>query len=177
MSYTIYGNTVEESRFLYAGKCGDSALLRYFLCINEPPAAGMIAGKVGSQYTTGFLSFRPWSRVLIAMNGIMRSRSPDSDALPPVNSTEAANVASRLIQYTTDDGALYTNPSGAINVWRGPLSKVVIWWDAIYRHPCQLHPFCFQVLILRIGILTSRPCRWQQGKRRILRMQALPRVA
>ena len=40
--------------------------------------------------------------------------TPPSYALPPINNTEAASVASKLIQYTND----------TTDTWRGPLGKV-----------------------------------------------------
>ena len=110
MSYTFTGTPWKNLDF-FTPESGDSALLDAF-CVTEPPAAGMVAGKVD-------LNTRQALVIQALVAGAYRDEwynaaTPPAYALPPLNSTEAANVASKLIQYAND----------TTDTWRGPLGKV-----------------------------------------------------
>ena len=110
MSYTFTGTPWKNIDF-FTPESGDSALLDTF-SVSEPPTNGLVAGKVD-------LNTRQAAVIQALVAGASRdewynSSAPPAYALPPVNSTEAANVAATLVSITSDK----------THAWRGPLTTV-----------------------------------------------------
>jgi hypothetical protein len=111
MSYAFTGIPWRNIDF-FTPESGFSALLDTF-CITPPPPSALVAGKVD-------LNTRNNNVLQALVSGayvdeVANSTSaPPTYALPPLTSTEAANVAGKLIGITTDT----THP------WRGPLPNV-----------------------------------------------------
>jgi hypothetical protein len=110
MSYAFTGTPWKNIDF-FTPESAYSALLDTF-CVGQPPANGLVAGKVD-------LNTRQVSVVQALVSGATRDEwnnivTPPSYALPPLSSTEAGLIAQRLVAYTTDN----------THVWRGPLTNV-----------------------------------------------------
>jgi len=115
MSYSFRGTPWKNIDF-FTPESGDAALLDTF-CLNEPPANGIVAGKVDlNTRQTGVI------KALVSSAYYDENKNSYADAgstapnysTPPLNSTEADKVATKLIGITTD----------TTNAWRGPFTNV-----------------------------------------------------
>ena len=124
MSYTFTGTPWKNIDF-FTPESGYVGLLDVF-CVGDPPPNGLVAGKVD-------LNTRQAPVIQSLVAGASRDEwygapAAPGYALPPINSTEAQNVAAKLIQYTTDNpkgssNSIYKTPS-SVDVWRGPLGNI-----------------------------------------------------
>jgi len=115
MSYSFRGTPWKNIDF-FTPESGDAALLDTF-CLNEPPANGIAAGKVD-------LNTRQTPVIKALVSGAYYDENKNSYAdagsiaptysTAPLTSTEAGNVATKLIGITTD----------TTNAWRGPFTNV-----------------------------------------------------
>jgi hypothetical protein len=111
LSCTFRGTPWKNIDF-FTPESGDAALLDVF-CLDDPPTNGIMAGKVN-------LNTRNAPVLQALINGAyidelkQVAASPPSYALPPSGSTDALNVANKLISITTDN----------TKAWRGPLRNV-----------------------------------------------------
>jgi len=110
MSYTFTGSPWKNIDF-FTPESGYVGLLDTF-CVGEPPANGLVAGKVD-------LNTRQEPVIQALVAGANRDEwynatTPPTYALPPLTGTEATNVAKKLIQYTQD----------TTDYWRGPLANL-----------------------------------------------------
>ena len=112
MSYAFRGGLWKQLDF-FTPESGDAALLDAF-CVNEPPADAIVAGKVD-------LNTRQPSVLKAILAGAYREELANlTGSLPtgalksPLDSTEAGNVAAKLVSISTD----------TTNAWRGPLSNI-----------------------------------------------------
>ncbi|HEY8994293.1 MAG TPA: hypothetical protein VIM71_06520, partial [Lacunisphaera sp.] len=110
MSYAFRGSPWKSIDF-FTPESGDSAMLDVF-CVNEPPASGLIAGKVD-------LNTRQVPVLKAILSSAYRDEfnniasPPSSGTLPALSSNEAGNLASALVKITT-----------SANAWEGPLSNI-----------------------------------------------------
>jgi hypothetical protein len=110
MSYAFRGSPWKNIDF-FTPASGDSALLDTF-CLVDPPSSGMVAGKVD-------LNTRQAPVIQALVSGAYRDEYANTTtnptyALPPLNGTEAAAVASTLVKITSD----------MTDFWRGPLTNL-----------------------------------------------------
>jgi hypothetical protein len=111
MSYT-FRDTPWKNIDFFTPESGDTALLDYF-CVDQPPQDGIVAGKVNLN-----------TRQIPVLTSILAGAYKDelqklptgpSYALAALNSAEATNIATKLVDYTM-------NPAGS--AWRGPLTNI-----------------------------------------------------
>lgn len=107
MAYAFTGTPWKDIDFSIP-ESGSAALLDTF-CLTEPPANAVVAGKVD-------LNTRQSVVLQALVSGAYRDEwnnmaSPPTYALPSLTSTEAANVAAKLVGITSD----------TTHAWRGPL--------------------------------------------------------
>lgn len=112
MSYAYKGSLWKQIDF-FTPESGDTALLDVF-CVEEPPADGMVAGKVN-------LNTRQAPVLQAVLAGAYREELanfpaslPAGTSTSPLSAGEAGNIAAKLVALTTDPGS----------AWRGPLSNV-----------------------------------------------------
>jgi hypothetical protein len=112
MSYAFRGTPWQNINF-FTPESGDTALLDTF-CVNPPPPAAMVAGKVD-------LNTRQIPVLTALVSGANRDElynypigTPPSYALPPVTPGEATLVAQKLVGITNDQ----------TDAWRGPLVNI-----------------------------------------------------
>ena len=113
MGYAFRGTPWKQLDF-FTPESGDSALLDVF-CVSEPPADGMVAGKVSLN-----------THQVPVLKALLAGTARDEAASVPnfsggvpypmaaLDATEAEAIANRLVGLTTDAGA----------AWRGPLVNV-----------------------------------------------------
>ncbi len=112
MSYAFRGEPWKQIDF-FTPESGDSALLDVF-CVSEPPADATVAGKVNlNTHQAPVLQAIIAGAVRDELNNLVSPPSY-SQSTTPLTTTEAANVAAKLVSITTDQ----------TNSWRGPLSNV-----------------------------------------------------
>lgn len=102
----VFRGTPWKNIDFFTPESGDTALLDVF-CVNEPPPDAVVAGKVN-------LNTHQIPVLQAVLAGAYRDELT-TNALPALTNTEAANVASVLVDITT-------NPSN--KTWRGPLTNV-----------------------------------------------------
>jgi hypothetical protein len=117
MSYAFSGIPWRNIDF-FTPESGYSALLDTF-CIVPPPASALVAGKVDlNTRNVGVLQALVAGAYVDEVNNTSSTGSANpfspTYTLPPLTSTEAANVASKLIGITSD----------TTHAWRGPLPNV-----------------------------------------------------
>ncbi len=112
MSYAARGIPWKQVDF-FTPESGDTALLDVF-CVNEPPADGIVAGKVN-------LNTHQVPVITALLAGAYRDEVKNLNLNPmpayafaPLSGIEAANIATALVGITTD----------TTHAWRGPLANV-----------------------------------------------------